>query len=482
MADTPKSEFSPDDIDALLAEIEQKQLTSEQSVNSTDAESEDTEPLFDSETTESDVTDEPDDADAASENEAVDSDSAEEPESDCAPVLAPADSEDAERKRHAAKKRVRRRKHKRKKGRKLSCALILVTFIFALSITTAVGILAVAKEMFGIDKSQVEKAVTIPAGSTTQDIARILEREGLINLPQVFRVISRLNGADSEYIAGDHVLSPSMSYEAMIGVLTDKQAIDAREYVNITFREGITLQDAAKLLEENEVCSASDFIFHFNAGGQGFAFEEHIPDNSAMKFYRMEGYCFPDTYQFYVDEEPEIVVQKIYENFNEEITATDYARMEELNMTLDQVITLASIVQAEAPISTSMKMVSSVFHNRLNNSAEFPLLQSDPTRVYAEDVIQPNLQISNQLMLDSYNTYVGQGLPPGAINNPGRDAIDAVLYPANSEYYFFCANVQTGEIFYAVTNAEHEQNLALIQQQQEQAAAGLTDEEGSSNE
>ena len=117
-----------------------------------------------------------------------------------------------------------------------------------------------------------------------------------------------------------------------------------------------------------------------------------------------------------------------------------------------------------------MQMVSSVFHNRLNNSSIFPLLQSDPTRVYAEDVIEPNLDIANHLMCDAYNTYVGAGLPPGAINNPGRDAIDAVLYPAESDYYFFCANVQTGEIFYAKTNAEHEENLAEIKRQQEEGA------------
>ena len=140
--------------------------------------------------------------------------------------------------------------------------------------------------------------------------------------------------------------------------------------------------------------------------------------------------------------------------------------MEAMNMTLDEVITLASIVQAEAPTISSMRMVSSVFHNRMNNSMTFPKLESDPTRVYAEDVIAPNLSIKNEIMCNAYNTYIQNGLPPGAINNPGKDAITAVLRPDDTQYYFFCANVQTGEIFYAQDNAGHEENLAAIKLQQ----------------
>ncbi len=379
-----------------------------------------------------------------------------------------------EMRRRRARERAaaaRRRKKRRKKGRGLSCSLLALTLIFGVSIILSAAILATAMELFGINKSMVEKPVTIPKGATTAEIADLLEEEGIIRVPKLFIIMSRLNEADASYIAGEHIVYPAMGYEAIIEELCD-DAINRRQTVNVTFPEGMNLYDAAQLLEENEVCDADDFIFYFNAGGYGFDFEKLVPQTSELKFYRMEGYLFPDTYQFYVDEDPEIIVQKIYENFERKLTDKDIERMEELGMTLDELVTLASIVQAEAPVSSSMKMVSSVFHNRLNNHSVFPLLQSDPTRVYVEDVIEPNLEIANQLMCDSYNTYVGQGLPPGAINNPGRDAIDAVLYPAESDYYFFCANVQTGEIFYAKTNAEHEENLALIKQQQEGGALG----------
>lgn len=371
--------------------------------------------------------------------------------------------------RKNAKKRAKKRK-KRKKGRGISCALIWLTFLLSISVASAVLILAVAKEMYGIDKDVTEKIINIETGSTTADIAQQLERENMIRLPKLFQIISRLNGKDGSYIAGEHVLKPSMSYETMIAELC-KNYVDKREYVKVTFPEGTTLLRAAEILEENEVCSASDFRFYFNAGGYGYKFEEYLPEASALKFQAREGYCFPDTYEFYVDEDPQIVVQKIYANFDAKFTASDYRAMENLGMTLDEVITLASIVQGEAPFSESMKMVASVFHNRLNNPAVFQRLESDPTRKYAEEVIAPNLDIKNEVMCDAYNTYVGNGLPPGAINNPGKDAISAVLHPAESNYYFFCANVDTMEIFYAVDNDTHNANLAKIKQQQAEARA-----------
>lgn len=454
------TERERDAVDDILNEILRKNVPEEQTSTLSEALADETEaaPFAEEELSVED-TDADEDVDAYDEENADD------------------DEEDYEEmRRRRARERVKKRKKRRKKSRGLSCSLLALTLIFGVSIVLSMGILATAMELFGINKSTVEKPVTIPAGATTTDIAELLKEEGIIRVPKLFVVMSRLNGADASYIAGEHIVYPAMGYEAIIEELCD-DAINKRQTVNVTFPEGITLFDAAQLLEENEVCDAGDFIFYFNAGGYGFEFESMVPQTSELKFYRMEGYLFPDTYQFYVDEDPEIVVQKIYENFERKLTDEDIARMEELDMTLDELITLASIVQAEAPVSSSMKMVASVFHNRLNNSSLFPLLQSDPTRVYVEEVIEPNLVIENQLMCDSYNTYVGQGLPPGAINNPGRDAIDAVLYPAESDYYFFCANVQTGEIFYAKTNAEHEENLALIKQQQESGGLGDDDED-----
>ena len=377
------------------------------------------------------------------------------------------------------KKKKKRRK--RKKTRKLSCTLVLLTLILATSSVLSVAILAVAKEMYGIDKDVQERIVNIPEGASVTAIAEQLQQEDVISLPQLFRLVSRMNGKNGSYIAGEHVISPSMSYESIIEELCTNYA-DERESAPVVFREGITLLDAARILQENEICDGNKFLFYFNSGNFGFEFENHLGNKNPLKFQQMEGYCFPDTYEFYINEDPNIVAQKIYANFDSKITEGDYRKMDELGRSLDEIITLASIVQGEAPSMDSMKMVSGIFWNRLNNRAVFPKLESDPTRKYAQDVIAPNLEVNNEPMITAYNTCEGPGLPPGAINNPGKEAIEAVLYPTPSTHYFFNANIDTGEIFYADTLQEHEANLARVNQQYAEAEAAANGEGAPQND
>lgn len=369
----------------------------------------------------------------------------------------------------------RKRKFRRRKSRKLSCTLVLLTLILASSSVLAAAILAVAKEMYGIDKDVAKRIVTIPDGASTLEIANQLVDEHIITLPQVFRLVSRMNGMDGNYIAGEHVLYASMSYEAMIDELCQNHA-DERESQRVVFREGITLVDAARILQENQICNADDFLFFFNGGGYGFRFEEYLPEKNAQKWQQREGYCFPDTYEFYVGEDPNIVAQKIYANFDSKLTDGDYQKMEELGMTLDEVITLASMVQAEGRTPEYMKHISAVFHNRLNSPAVFPKLESDPTRKYA-DLIAENQPIKDEIMTTAYNTYKGTGLPPGAINNPGRVAIEAVLYPLSPcNDFFFNSNIDTGETFFAETLEQHNANLATVEAQYAAAKAAANGE------
>ncbi|MCQ2417427.1 MAG: endolytic transglycosylase MltG [Oscillospiraceae bacterium] len=369
----------------------------------------------------------------------------------------------------------KRKRRKRKKTRKLSCTLVLLALILASSSVLSVTILAVAKEMYGIDKDVQDKIINIPEGATVTSIAQQLVDEDMISLPQMFRLVSRMNGKDSKYIAGEHVISASMSYESMIEELC-KNYEDEREPARVYFREGSNLLDCARTLQENEICNAEKFLFYFNSGGFGYEFENHLSDKNPLKFQQMEGYCFPDTYEFYINEDPNIVAQKIYANFDSKISDGDYRKMDELGMTLDQVVTLASIVQGEAPTLDSMKMVAGIFWNRLHSPALFPKLESDPTKKYSRDVIAPNLEVNNEPMLTAYNTYEGAGLPPGAINNPGKDAIEAVLYPTQSTHYFFNANIDTKQIYYADTLQQHEENLARVQREYEAANAAANGE------
>lgn len=353
---------------------------------------------------------------------------------------------------------------KKKKRSHLPGVLILMTFIFAVSICLSLVIIAYGKDMLGIGKSETTHLIIIEEGATTEEIAALLEEEGIIKSPEFFTLFSQLSGSDIEYIAGEHFLRPDMAYETIIQELTSSES-EQKTSVEVTFPEGITLYDAAVLLEENGVCSIDDFLFYFNAGDLGFEFESKLSARSSLKFYQMEGYLFPDTYYFYEDMDPKQVCQKIYMNFDNKMTDERYEKMEDLNLTLDQLITFASIVQQESATQESMTLVASVFWNRLNHQNQFPLLQSEPTRFYAENVIKPHMEVYDQVIIDAYNTYVSTGLTPGPICNPGTDAINAVLEAFESDYYYFIANVNTGETYFSTTLEEHEAYQAMIEEQ-----------------
>lgn len=399
------------------------------------------------------------------------------------PVRKTETSEPVRRKKTASsgkasgKKNKKRRKHK---SARVYGVLIMLTLIFVISISLAIGIIEVGKDMLGINGTERLIVFNIPEGATTADIAEDLQEAGIIEIPKAFIYFTRLSNEDANFIPGDHQISSAMAYEAIISELTGTAMQEDRTYVNLMFREGITLNEAADMLVENHVIEdASKFLYHFNAGGLGYDFEEYLPTGSSkLKFNRMEGYFFPDTYNFYEGMDPSDVCQKIYLNFDTKMTQEYYDRIEELGTTLDEIITLASMIQAEAANEAEMKEISSVFWNRLNNSSVFPKLQSDPTSKYVTMTIKPNIDLKDDVIYDAYDTYVCSGLPAGAIGNPGIAAIEAALYPSDTDYYYFYANVETGITYFARTNEEHEANIEMVKQ----INAGTWDPDAANND
>ncbi len=355
-----------------------------------------------------------------------------------------------------------RKRRRKKRSARLPIVILVTTIILTISIVLSILIIDIGRDMLAIGKSDEVKMVTIPEGADAKKIAALLEKEGIIEIPKAFEFFADLNGSAEEFIPGQYELSPSNAYEEIIYMLTTIPSEDNGESVTVTFIEGTSIYDAAKILEENDICEAERFIYYFNAGGYNFEFEEKLPTSTTSKFYKMEGYLFPDTYKFYTNSDPESVCRKIYQNFEDKMTDEYYAQMQKRGMTLDEVITLASIIQAEAPTADSMKKVSAVLQNRLANEEEFPMLQSDPTTYYVEEIIKPNIPVPSTAIFEAYDTYKGHGLPPGAIGNPGLDAIEAALYPDDNNYYYFCADIDTMEIFYSETLEEHEEYLAQI--------------------
>ncbi len=357
-----------------------------------------------------------------------------------------------------AKKNVHKKKKKKKSriNTSIFSGLIIVVVILTISIVVAIGGISLGMEYTGIGKSENEVTFNIPENSTTDEIAQILVDNQIINNKTLFKITMRLKSSPTIY-PGDITLHPSMGYAAVIDELATMR--ESYETVTITFQEGLTLLDAANLLQENGVCSADDFLFEFNRN-QNYSFEERITEN-VDAFYRMEGFFFPDTYEFYVGDSAYNVTRIIRDHFEDMITDEMYEQMDEQGLTLSEVITLASIVQWEANSVEEMPTVASVFLNRLDDSNTFPSLQSDATSNYIERVIvvKADSDASIEHFSNSYDTYECEGLPAGPVCNPGLDAINAVLNPDDTNYYYFCNNLETGESFFAETLEEHEENL-----------------------
>lgn len=228
--------------------------------------------------------------------------------------------------------------------------------------------------------------------------------------------------------------------------------------VTVTFPEGLTVVQMAERLEENKVCSASEFIALTNnyeyIQTLGYSFTELITKPENRAFY-LEGYIFPDTYEFYKNESPERALKRFLDNTERKLTAEYKERAEELGYTLDEIITLASIVQEESFTNASVKNVASVLHNRLR-SPSFSRLQCDVTIHYINDYVSNSAHLSGDTSIyaELYNTYKCSGLPAGPITNPGIAAIEAALYPAETNYYYFVTDSEWN-YYYSSTYAQH---------------------------
>ncbi len=223
--------------------------------------------------------------------------------------------------------------------------------------------------------------------------------------------------------------------------------------VRVTFPEGSTVSQIGDLLEENGVCTKTEFLAEVNNSA-------HLADlpfkieNPTERTFLLEGYVFPDTYEFYLNEGAAAALGRFLKNTRAKLTADYSARASELGYTLDEILIIASIVQEEAGFIEQMPLVSSVLHNRLNSPA-FSQLQCDVTREYLERYVKEYVSEERYSQLTPiYNTYKCLDLPAGPITNVGTHAIEAALYPAQTDYYFFVTDTDMN-YYYASTWEEH---------------------------
>lgn len=229
--------------------------------------------------------------------------------------------------------------------------------------------------------------------------------------------------------------------------------------VRVTFPEGSTVSQIAQLLEENGVCSAAEFMAAANdpLSNEGYGFVISNPEERAFLF---EGYVFPDTYEFYRNESASAALARFLKNTQTKIDEEVLYRCDELGYSVDEILTIASIIQEEAGNPAEMGKVSSVIHNRLDSS-RFPKLQCDVATFYLRDYVKPYVDEARyEELTDLYNTYNCEGLPAGPITNVGMDAINAALYPEDTDYYYFVTD-SDGNYLYAETWSGHLENCDI---------------------
>lgn len=307
----------------------------------------------------------------------------------------------------------------------------------------------------------------VASGQSLTRVASNLETAGLVRSGTVFKYYCDFAGWGQKLQVGSYLLKPSMTMEQIADQLTRG---DGNPLVrNITMIPGWTVEDfAAKLLSDGVLKSADRFLSLCRTG-EAFRDYYYIADvlssgKPASRKYVLEGYLAANTYEVYTNASEEEIIRKLLSQTEHAFPADDQDRAEEMGFTMDQVLTLASLIEKEAKESDFAK-VSAVFHNRLKANMK---LQSDVTVHYVTGVRRMSLTTSDLAVSSAYNTYQVTGLPLGPICSPSVAAIDAALYPDETylaeKYLYFCAkDPESGELYFSKTLQEHEQAVSVYE-------------------
>lgn len=288
--------------------------------------------------------------------------------------------------------------------------------------------------------------VTIAPGSSTTGIANLLLEEGLIQNVNAFKAKVKLLEVDGQMKAGDYMLSPSMSAETIIDKLVGGEVFV--ETNKFTIPEGYEIRQIVDKLVELGIVERDVFMDVLQNHPFDYEFLEGV-DRSKM----LEGYLFPDTYEVLTSADEVAIVDRMLKRFAEIFKPEYYERATELGMTVDEVVTLASIIEREARVAEEFEIVSSVFHNRMEIGMA---LQSCATVQYILQERKPVLSYADTEIINPYNTYIYAGLTPSPIASPGELAIKSALYPADTNYlYFVTTEKNDGSHYFNETLAGH---------------------------
>lgn len=305
--------------------------------------------------------------------------------------------------------------------------------------------------------------VEIKRGSSTQTIAKQLEDVGIIRSAAAFKIYVDVFDQGAKIKSGVYKFNKSMSLEEIVDKL--KVGESTTNVLKFTITEGTTIEDIANILLKNNLLKDKNKFFELCRSGDNFSDYDFIsvlsnPDDAKRKF-KLEGYLFPDTYEVYTDSTEEMIIKKMLNRFSDVFSDAYITRMQELNMTIDEVVTLASLIEKEGK-TEDFKKLSAVFHARLQKNMK---LESDVTIHYITGTNHLALTDKDTSVDSPYNTYKYTGLPLGPVCNPGKLAIEAALYPdedfMKQGYLYFCsAEPESGKLVFSKTLAEQNKQVA----------------------
>ena len=389
------------------------------------------------------------------------------------PVQEDPDSEETDIPRRSRRESVKPTK-KKKKFRFVRFLVTLLILLALLGVGGFYGYRYAESALQPIDPSSKQYVkVQIPEGSNSQEIGSILEKSGLIKHGLLFTAYVKYKNY-SDLKSGYYNLQKSMSTEDLIKALQKGGTPEPQEvvYANLIIPEGFTLEQIAQtvaqlqgefkepLTTEAFMAKVQDENFIAQEVARYPKLLESLPAKDSGVRYRLEGYLFPATYTIKESTTIESLIDEMLATMDKNLSP-HYATIKEKNLTVNELLTIASLVEKEGAKTEDRKLIAGVFYNRLNLGIP---LQSNIAILYAEGKLGQKISLADDVAIDTtidspYNVYKNIGLMPGPVDSPSLDAIESSINQTKSDNLFFVANVQDGKVYFAATKEEHDKNV-----------------------
>lgn len=318
------------------------------------------------------------------------------------------------------------RKRNKKQGVNPILRVVLIIAILILILFVAGNFYLSSASKATDPENTTTVTIVVPEGSGASSIAVSLKENGLIGNTTVFKLQSKLKGNDGKYKAGSFLLSPSMSMEEMMAIIIAGNTDTTR----FTIPEGYDIKKTIEALSNEGLINADAFQKEIEYGTFDYKFLKDAPSGPD----RLEGYLYPETYEIFTNATEIDIINKMLSQFDKVFTEQFYADAKALDMNINEVLTMASLIERETRVDSERKLVASVINNRISMGKK---LEIDATVQYALGEQKKRLYYSDLEIDSPYNTYRINGLPPGPICSPSIESIYAALHPADTDYVYY---------------------------------------------